>query len=131
MVGDFYDDKNKYIKEIKNLKIKKNVDIYDQYVPDREVEKYFAASDLVVLPYRSATQSAIAQIVYDFNKPLLVTDVGGLPEVVIDNRTGYVVPPRNPFRLAEKIIEYYKKNRENIFVENIENDRDKFPGIKW
>lgn len=67
------------------------VDIKDGYTPDNEVEKYFAACDVAVLPYESAIQSGIVQIVYGFKKPVIVTDIGGLPDVVTDGKTGYVV----------------------------------------
>lgn len=77
------------------------------YIPNEEVGKFFAASDLVVLPYESATQSGIVQIAYGFYKPCLVTDVGGLPEVVLDGKTGYVVPPKNYTAIADKIIEFF------------------------
>lgn len=69
------------------------VEIIDGYIPDNEVEKYFMASDIVVLPYESATQSGIVQIEYGFDRPVIVTNVGGLPDVVTNGKTGYVVEP--------------------------------------
>ena len=99
------------------MNIKEKIEIHDGYIPDKEVEKFFAASDLVVLPYESATQSGIVQISYGFDKPVIATDVGGLPEVVIDNKTGYIVPPKDPEKLAEKIIQFFDENKAGEFSE--------------
>lgn len=79
------------------------VEMIDDYIPDYEMEKFFAASDLVVLPYEPATQSGIVQIAYRFNKPVIVTNEGGLPDVVEDGKAGYVVEPENGKALAEAI----------------------------
>lgn len=122
IVGEFSGDKEQYLKLIEDHKLDGNVKIYDGYIPDREVGKFFVACDLVVLPYESATQSGIVQIAYGFEKPVIVTNVGGLPEVVSDGRTGYVVEPRNPEELAEKIIQYFKEGMESAFRENIEQE---------
>lgn len=103
VVGDFGSDKQDYLDIIEELKIANKVDIYDGYIPDKDVEKFFAASDLVVLPYESATQSGIIQIAYGFEKAVIATDVGGLSEVVIHEKTGYIVPSRNSSELAERM----------------------------
>lgn len=118
VVGDFGDDKNDYYNLIEELSIKEYINVVEGYVKDTEVEKYFAAADLVVLPYVSATQSGIVQIAYGFQKPVVVTDVGGLPDVVDDNKTGYVVESRNPNALAEAVIKFYM-NSDNNWKENI------------
>ena len=72
------------------------------------MEQYFAAADLVVLPYISATQSGIAQIAYGFEKPVIVTDVGGLPDVVEDGKTGYVVESQNEAAIADAVMKFYE-----------------------
>lgn len=122
VVGDFGDDKDIYIQMIKNSKIQSYVNIYDEYIPDDEVEKFFSASDLVVLPYESATQSAIIQIAYGFSKPVIATNVGGLPEVVLDGKTGYIVESCNEKKLAERIIHFFKHNKAEEFKKHIQTE---------
>lgn len=108
IVGDFDGDKEEYTALIQKLGIEKHIIIEDGYIPDKEVEKYFAACDLVVLPYETATQSGIAQIAYGFEKPIVVTDVGGLPEIVVPGKTGYVAKAKDSNDIAEKIITFCK-----------------------
>lgn len=126
IVGDFDHDKEHYLWTIKELGIGAAVTIVDGYVSDREVEKYFAACDIVVLPYQSATQSGIVQIAYGFDKPVIVTDVGGLPDVVDDDRTGYVVEHCNPQALADVVIQFFKENRAAEFEANIKQEAYRF-----
>lgn len=126
VVGSFGDDKDDYVEIIEQEKIADCVEVIDGYTPDHEVEKYFAACDLVVLPYESATQSGIVQIAYGFEKPVVVTNVGGLPDVVEDGKTGYVVEPKNPKALSEKIADYFAQNKEQEFVRNVREEAYRF-----
>ena len=126
VVGDFGEDKEEYVEQIRAFEIGDQVQMVEGYVPDDEVEKYFAASDLVVLPYLSATQSGIVQIAFGFEKPVLVTEVGGLPDVVTNGKTGYVVEPRSAETIAEAIMDYYINNRREAFVSQIEKEKDRF-----
>lgn len=126
VVGSFGEDKADYRNLINGMQIEDCVEVVDGYTPDNEVEKYFAASDMVVLPYESATQSGIVQIAYGFEKPVLVTNVGGLPDVVTDGRTGYVVEPKSAEAIAAAIIDFYKQDREVGFVEEVKKAADKF-----
>ncbi len=128
IVGDFGGQENKeiYEKIIDQNKIQDYVSIYDGYIPDREIEKFFAASDLVVLPYESATQSGIVQIAYGFEKPVVVTNVGGLPDVVEDGRTGYVVEPCSPKALAAAVNRYFDEKKELEFEENVKKEAYRF-----
>lgn len=126
VVGSFGDDKEDYMKLIQSHHIEDCVEVIDSYTPDNEVEKYFAGSDLVVLPYESATQSGIVQIAYGFEKPVVVTNVGGLPDVVTDGKTGYVVEEKNPKKLAEAIIDFYEKDREKKFIEGVRKEAERF-----
>lgn len=126
VVGEFWEDKNGYLEQIDLLGIEKNVVIIDKYIPNEEVGLYFSAADVVVLPYISASQSGIIQIAYGFNKPVITTDVGGLPDVVEDGITGFVVPAKNSKALSEAIIIYFEGSYENIFEENIKNRKDTY-----
>ena len=126
IVGDFPENKAEYLKLIEKLGIVSVVDIYDGYIPDKEVEKFFAASDLVTLPYISATQSGIVQIAYGFEKPVIVTNVGGLPEVVRDGETGYVIEAKNSEELAEKIISFFKEEKQEIFCKAIRLEAERY-----
>jgi glycosyltransferase involved in cell wall biosynthesis len=98
----------------------------DRYVANEEVEKYFAACDLVVLPYLSATQSAVVQIAYGFSKPVVVTSVGGLPDVVEDGSTGYVVPPNDPAAVARAIVRFFETGVSAEMERNIAASAERF-----
>lgn len=126
VVGDFGSDKDEYMELIRELDIDEQVKVVEGYIADAEVEKYFVASDLVVLPYISATQSGIVQIAYGFERPVLVTDVGGLPDVVTDRKTGYVVEPQSPHAIAEAVKDYFEQNRYEEFAENIRKEEARF-----
>jgi len=126
IVGDFYDDIQKYLRRIDALDVASMVVIYEGYLPDREIGIYFSASDLVVLPYESATQSGIVQLAYGFNKPVVVTSVGGLPEVVDNGRTGFVVPPKDSGALAEAVVRFFEENKAVEFTAAIEREQDRF-----
>ena len=126
VVGSFADDKDDYEHIIKDNQIEDCVEIIDDYISDNEVEKYFSACDVVVLPYESATQSGIVQIAYGFEKPVIVTNVGGLPDVVMDGKTGYVVEAKSPMALAEAVKKYYLQNKEEEFEENVRSESYRF-----
>lgn len=128
IVGDFKDSESKqsYMEMIMRLGMEEYIEVYDGYIPDNEVEKFFAACDLVVLPYTSATQSGIVQIAYGFEKPVVVTNVGGLPDVVEQGKTGYVVKPCSSNEIAKVINEYFVSGNEEDIVESIKNEEFKY-----
>lgn len=128
VVGEFWKDvsKDEIEKEINKLGIKENVKIIDEYVPNEDVAKYYRASDVVVLPYLSATNSGIVQTAFGLERPVIVTRVGGLPEVVTDNKTGFVVRSKNYKEIANAIIKFYKEKKENEFIKNIKHEKEKF-----
>ena len=126
IVGDFGKDKQEYLELIAQNKMEDFLSIYDGYIPDREVEQYFAASDLVVLPYESATQSGIVQIAYGFERPVVATNVGGLPDVVLDEKTGYLVPPKNPEALADAVVRFFEEQKAGEFAENIRKEASRY-----
>jgi D-inositol-3-phosphate glycosyltransferase len=119
IVGEFYDDPKPYIELIDSLSLKNHIKLINNFVPNEEVEKYYLISDLVVLPYRSATQSGILNVAYGFYKPVLVTNVGGLAEFIEDGTTGYIVEPGNPLKISQGIAKFLKDKDQINFEENI------------
>lgn len=110
IAGEFYEDKAPYLEKIKDLNLGGHLLLADHFIPDEQVHLYFSAADVLVLPYRSATQSGIVSIAQHYDLPSIVTDVGGLPEMVRDGQTGLVVPPDDPAALAQAIIIYFKES---------------------
>ena len=115
VAGEFYDDKSNYTKLIDAHQLGPHVRLEDKYISNEEVAVYFAAADVVVLPYVEASQSGIVPIAYSFNTPVISTRVGGLPEAVLDGQTGFLVDPGSPERLAETILRYYRGGYEQKF----------------
>ncbi len=109
VAGEFYENKEIYDAIIDKYSLEEKVIVYNKYIPDKEVGLLFSAADLVVQPYRTATQSGVTQISYYFGIPMIVTNVGGLPEIVDHGKTGYVVPPE-PHWIAKAIDEFYARD---------------------
>lgn len=118
VAGEFYEDRKPYDDLIANEGIAENVLLHTQFIPNSEVATYFSAADLVVQPYRSATQSGVSQVAYQFGKPMVVTQVGGLAEWVPDGKVGYVVQP-TPKDIAEAILRFYDEGEVNRFSEGL------------
>lgn len=125
IAGEFYEDKSKYIQLIDELQLKDNVIITENFIPSNEVKHYFCASDLIVQTYHTATQSGVTQIAYNFDRPMLVTNVGGLAEIVPNGKVGYVCE-KNPESIANAIADFYNNNRENEFSKNASIEKEKF-----
>jgi len=126
IVGDFWEKLEDYQSLIKELNISSVTEIINRYVPNEEVGDYFTLADVVALPYISATQSGIAQISYGFGKPVVVTNVGGLPEIVDDGKTGCIVPPKNHVALADAIVKILKNPNNENYAENIRQYSQRF-----
>ncbi len=121
VVGEFYEERAPYDRLVEELGLADAVRFVDRYVANEEVEPYFVASDLVVLPYVTATQSAIVQVAMSFDRPVVVTKVGGLPEVVSPGRTGFIVPAKDPPALAAAITTFFEEGwgaRMALFFES-------------
>ncbi len=126
VAGDFGGSRPGYDEQIEKLGIGDMIDIEDAHLPINEVEKYFAACDLVVLPYEDATQSGVIQVAYSFDRPVLATRVGGLPDVVIDGETGYLTEPLRPDLIADSIKDFFDNDRAASFAAGIERERYKY-----
>lgn len=125
VAGEFYEDRAYYDRIIEKHKLQDSLIMRTEFIPADEVKHYFCASDIVVQTYRSATQSGITQVAYHFDRPMLVTDVGGLAEIVPDRKVGYVCE-LSPQSVADAIVDYYKNERENEFVENVKQEKKRF-----
>ncbi|MCR5672459.1 MAG: glycosyltransferase family 4 protein [Lachnospiraceae bacterium] len=126
IAGDFSGSRPEYDEIIEDHGIADLLSITDGHIPISEVEKFFAASDLVVLPYEDATQSGVIQVAYSFDKPVLATRVGGLPDVVFDKETGYLVEPRRPDLIADSIKDFFDNNMAGSLAEGIEREKYRY-----
>jgi glycosyltransferase involved in cell wall biosynthesis len=126
VVGEFWKDKGKYLRLIKERNLESAIVVVDRYVPNEEIGRYFSVADLVVQPYLSATGSGVIQTAFGFNKPVVATRVGSLPEMVTEGKTGFLVPPRNPDELARAVVRFFRENKAGAFREHIERERHRF-----
>jgi glycosyltransferase involved in cell wall biosynthesis len=126
IAGEFYGDENVYTEQIEKLGIKDNLILHTNFITDSQVKYYLCAADVVVQPYRNATQSGVTPLAYHFEKPMIVTNVGGLPSLVPDNKAGLVAEP-NATSIAQKIIAYFDKG-EDYFKPHIIEQKKK---LSW
>lgn len=117
IAGEYYEDAVSYQKLIADLHLNGYIIQHNEFIPNSEVYRYFSAVDMVVQTYNSATQSGVTQIAYHFDKPMLVTNVGGLAETVPHNKVGYVTE-RNEIEIADAILDFYTHNREAEMSKN-------------
>lgn len=125
VAGEFYTSKEPYMNQIADLGLQNDVLFHARFIPDDEVRYYFSAADCIVQPYKSATQSGVTQIAYQFCTPMIVTDVGGLAEIVPHERVGYVCPPTIE-SVAEALKRIYEGNNLERFRENCIEERKRF-----
>jgi glycosyltransferase involved in cell wall biosynthesis len=126
VAGEFYEDQKPYDEQIVQLGIQNELILRTNFIADSEVKYYLCAADVVVQPYRNATQSGVTPLAYHFEKPMIVTNVGGLPSLVPDDKVGLVAEP-NAAAIAEKILEYFVKG-ENHFLPHIIEEKKK---LSW
>lgn len=127
IVGEFWgNSKHTYEAQIAELGIEAAVSLRDEYVPDELLTAYVQQADLVVLPYRSATQSAVIQLAFGQGTPVITTNVGGLPEAVADGQTGLIVPPNNPGALAAAILRFLDEAMGPRFTAEIQARQAQF-----
>lgn len=119
VAGEFYEEKTFYLDLIQRLGLQEWVQLYDEYIPNEKVKDFFLVSDVVILPYRSATQSGILNLAYGFRKPVIATKVGGLSEFVQDKITGLLVEEPTPQAIAYAIESFYQLQKQVDFEKNI------------
>ena len=125
VAGEFYEDKTSYTDIIEKHHLKDQVILYDAFIPNEEVKVYFSAADLLALPYKHATQSGVTQVAFHFEKPTIVTNVGGLAEIIPDKVCGYVVES-NPVAIADAMVDYFENNREINMTTAMHEEKKKY-----
>ncbi len=125
IAGEYYTDDKPYQEIIQKRQLQSRVHQFNHFIADEEVKYFFCAADMVVQPYKHATQSGVTQIAYHFEVPMLVTNVGGLPEMVPDNKVGYVTDVDST-AIANAINDFYNQQRANQFIENIKAEKLRF-----
>lgn len=125
VAGEFYGDPKPYHDLIARLDLSSRVVMHTDFIPDYEVNRYFCAADLVVQPYKTATQSGVSQIAYHFEKPMVVTRVGGLPEIVPHEKAGFVVEP-TPQSIADAIVRYFKEDWGARLSDGVRQEKEKY-----
>jgi glycosyltransferase involved in cell wall biosynthesis len=125
IAGEFYGDPKPYLEQIDKLGIRNKIILRTDFISDDMVRYYFCAADVVVQPYKHATQSGVTQICYHFNRPMIVSNVGGLPEIVPDDVVGFVCDPE-PRSIADHIVKFYSGHKEYLFSQNIKTEKLKY-----
>lgn len=129
VAGEFYEDPAPYHKKIADNGLSGKVILFDHFIKDNQVPAFFCASDIVIQPYRTATQSGVTQIAYYFEKPMIVTDVGGLSEIVVHGKCGYVVKP-DPSEIATAIRDFFGNDRNEEFTAGVKDEKHRFSWSK-
>lgn len=125
VAGEFYEDPQPYLKQIEDLGLTDHIILSNDFIPNGEVSGYFCAADAVIQTYLNATQSGVTQIAYFYNKPMIVTNVGGLAELIPNEKVGYVVDV-NKEAITHAILQYYTEQKETEFTANLKIEKQKF-----
>jgi glycosyltransferase involved in cell wall biosynthesis len=125
IAGEFYGESQHYYQLIENLKLHDKIILKTNFITDSEVKYYFCASDLVVQPYKSATQSGVTPLAYHFEIPMVVTNVGGLTAMVPDGKVGLIAEP-NPESIASKINDFFQNQNAEEFKNNLKIEKQKY-----
>lgn len=125
IAGEFYEDEEKYRTQIADLGLQERVIVRNEFVPDGDLRKYFGAADLIVQPYKTATQSGVTQVAFHFEKPMLVTNVGGLGEIVHDHQMGYACAPEAA-AIAEDVLDYFTQQRKEAYIKYLQKEKTKY-----
>lgn len=127
VAGESYSGEDDFRALIKELAISDaNLKLFTDYIPNDDVPLYFSAANVAVLPYRSATQSGIVQIAYNFDLPVIATDVGGLAEIVIDGICGLIAPTPTPEAVTKAIVNYFDSDLEAKLRDGVREEKKKY-----
>lgn len=124
IAGEFYEDEEQYLQLIKQYNLEDKIILHTNFIADSDVKYYLCSADVLVQPYKNATQSGVTPLAYYFEKPMIVTNVGGLPALVPDKKCGIIVEP-NPKDIAKGIEEFFNIG-EAHFIPFIRNEQQKF-----
>jgi glycosyltransferase involved in cell wall biosynthesis len=124
IAGEFYEDRKPYDEMIERLGIRDRLIIKTDFISDSDVRYYLSAADLLVQPYKSATQSGVTPLAYHFEVPMVVTRVGGLPALVPEGKVGLIAEP-NPESIAQKIHDYFQSD-EKHYIQHIREEKKKY-----
>ena len=125
IAGEFYEDEEKYRAQIATNGLGERVILRNEFIPDADLRKYFGAADLIVQPYKTATQSGVTQVAFHFEKPMLVTNVGGLAEIVHDHQMGYACNP-SAEAIAQDLLDYFTHDRQPAYTEYLIKEKTKY-----
>ncbi len=125
IAGEFYESRKLYDELIQTLKLEKDIILHTKFINNNEVKHYFSLCDMVAQPYKSATQSGVSQIAYHFEKPMIATRVGGLPEIIPHGKVGYIVEP-NPKAIADGLVDFLSHDNADIFQTHIKEEKKKY-----
>ena len=125
IAGEFYEDEEKYRAQIAANGLKERVLLRNEFIPDADLRKYFGVADLIVQPYKTATQSGVTQVAFHFEKPMLVTNVGGLGEIVHDHKMGYACEPTAE-AIAADIVDYFQNKRQEAYTAYLQKEKTKY-----
>ena len=125
VAGEFYDNEDEYRQLINELGIQNQIVLHNKFIAAENVKHYFCAADMITQTYKTATQSGVTQIAYHFERPMLVTNVGGLAEIVSNNRVGYVTS-KKPNDITNAIVNFYQYNKEREFSLNTKHVKQRF-----
>ena len=123
IAGEFYEDEEKYRKQILDKGLTSRVILKNEFIADADLRKYFGAADLIVQPYKTATQSGVTQVAFHFERPCLVTNVGGLGEIIHHGKMGYAVDPQVD-AIANSLKDYYENDRQETFTKYLIKEKE-------
>jgi glycosyltransferase involved in cell wall biosynthesis len=131
IAGEVYGDNSVYLNIIKKHNLQNSINFHDKYISNEEVQEFFQSADVCVLPYKHATQSGIIQLSYAFGLPVIASNVGGIPEVVIEGKTGCLMPPSDVEGLALAILNFYQNFSLKESFNHISKENEKYSWIPF